>query len=148
MAELSSREVIDRYVRAMGEGDVEVLPALIGDDIVEDYPQSGERIAGLQNWLAIIRNWPEDARSHIDRVVGSEDEWVAGPNWSITHLVGTGDQYWGTGHVRYPDGSVWHIVQLIELKHGKIARLTSYFAAPFEAAEWRKPWVTQIPRQP
>ena len=63
-------------------------------------------------------------------------------------LVGTGDQYWGTGHVRYPDGSVWHIVQLIELKHGKIARLTSYFAAPFEAAEWRKPWVTQIPPQP
>jgi hypothetical protein len=41
------------------------------------------------------------------------------------------------GRIRYPNGEEWHLVQLVELRDGLIWRLTSYFAAPFEAPEWR-----------
>ena len=147
MAEPSPREVVDRYSRALAAWDLDAAETVMAEDIVEDYPQSGERIVGLDNWRRIIRYWPEQEKmsTDIDRVVGSEDRWVMGPTWALTRVIGTGDQFWATGHVTYPDGSRWHLVQLIEVRGGKVARLTSYFAAPFEAAEWRRKWVTRIP---
>ncbi len=36
------------------------------------------------------------------------------------------------------------MVQLLHLRDGKIARIRSYFAAPFEAAEWRRPYVERM----
>ena len=67
------------------------------------------------------------------------------PNLMPMRLVGMGDQYVGTGQVIYPDGKTWHIVQLIELRNGMIAHLTTYFAEPFEAPAWRAAWVERMP---
>jgi hypothetical protein len=146
MNEPSSREIVERYVEAMGGRDVGAIPEVLAQDVVEDYPQSGERIVGLDNWLAIITHWPESEalHTHIDRLVGSEDRWVMGPSWQLTRVVGTGDQFWAAGHVTYPDGSTWHIVQLLEVRNGKIARMTSYFGQPFPAADWRRPYVQPV----
>lgn len=143
MGEPTTREIVERYVRAMGERNTAEIPFVFAPDLVEDYPQSGERIVGLDNWVALIRSWPsgEKIRSHFDQLVGSEDRWVAGPSWNLTRIVGTGDQFWASGRVAYPNGETWHIVQLIELTNGKISHLRTYFAAPFEPAEWRRPWV-------
>lgn len=144
---LQPREVIERYARALREWDIDAANQILADDVVEVYPQSGERIVGLENWLTILRHWPEQEkmRSEIDRVVGSEDRWVMGPTWAVTHIVGTGDDFWATGHVTYPDGSRWHLVQLLHVRDGRIDRMTSYFAEPFPPAEWRKPFVEQMP---
>jgi len=145
--EPSPSEIVQRYATAMGAGDKEMLLFVMADDLIEDFPQSGERIIGFDNWMALIEHWPEETRPHLDQVVGSEDRWVSGPNWSLARIEGTGDKFWGAGHVTYPDGSTWHVVQLIELRNGKIAHLTSYFAPPFEAPEWRKPWVVRMPEE-
>ena len=147
MAELSPRDVVELYARALKTRDLSLAPAVFAEELVEDYPQSGERIVGLANWLAILRYWPEQEKmeSGIDRVVGSEDRWVLGPTWAVTHIIGTGDDFWATGHVTYPDGSRWHLVQLLHVKGGRIDRMTSYFAEPFPPAEWRKPYVQQMP---
>ena len=55
--------------------------------------------------------------------------------------MGAGDQFTATGQVKYPNGETWHLVSLIELRDGKIAKITDYFGAPFEAPAWRAPYV-------
>jgi limonene-1,2-epoxide hydrolase len=146
MAEPSGREIVERYAKAMGENDLEAMPFLLADDMEELYPQSGERITGLDNWMALMRRWPEvDAvNARLEQIVGSDDEWVAGPGWSLLRIAGTGDQFWVSGQVTYANGDTWHAVMLLELHDGKIRRIRSYFAAPFEAPEWRRPYVEQM----
>ncbi len=149
MAEPSGREIVERYVKAMSEQDTEPIPFLLADDIVEEYPQSGERIAGRDNWLALMTAWPDVDLVHAryGQVVGSEDQWVAGPNWGLMRIMGTGDSFWAHGQVTYSNGETWHVVQLYTLRDGRIGHIRSYFAAPFEAPEWRRPYVEQMPAE-
>jgi ketosteroid isomerase-like protein len=147
MTQLSNREVVERYTDAMGRLDLELLTEVLADDIVEEYPQSGERIVGLTRWIAMQRAWPEVVEPRFERVVGSEDQWVAGPSWGLMRVTGTGDDYWMHGRIRYANGETWHVAQLITLRDGRIAHIRSYFAAPFPAAEWRRPYVEQMPAE-
>lgn len=149
MSELTNREIVEKYALSVKERDYEAALFLLADDIVEDYPQSGERISGLENWMAMLRRWPDQDQmaSEVTTVVGTDDQWVVSPSWVLTRIVGTGDHFWATGHVTYPDGSRWHLVQLLELRSGKIAKMRSYFAEPFEAPEWRRPYVTEMPAE-
>jgi hypothetical protein len=142
MADPSPREVVERYAQALTTKDMELARSVLADDIVEEYPQSGERFHGLENWIQLQLAYPEFDRlaTRMDRVEGADDRWVAGPNWSVLRIEGTGDRFWGAGRVRYPDGSEWHMVVLLELRGARIARMTTYFAEPFPAAEWRRPF--------
>jgi ketosteroid isomerase-like protein len=143
MSEPTTREVIDRYVKAMQERDLDALQQILREDYVEEYPQSGERIRGMADARAMLANYPggEPQPGKVDRIVGTEDRWVMTPSYTPMRVEGTGDQYTIVAHIHYPDGSEWHEVQLIQLKDGRIARNTAYFAAPFEAPAWREPYV-------
>jgi hypothetical protein len=44
---------------------------------------------------------------------------------------------------RYPDGSVWWVIILYELRGDKVAKSTAFFAPTFDAPDWRKPYVDQ-----
>ncbi len=41
----------------------------------------------------------------------------------------------------YPNGDVFNVAVIVKLREGMIAEETTYFAAPFEAPEWRSQWV-------
>ncbi|MGH8926096.1 MAG: nuclear transport factor 2 family protein, partial [Acidimicrobiia bacterium] len=41
----------------------------------------------------------------------------------------------------YGDSVDWQGVFIFEFRDGKVAKETSYWAQPFEAAEWRSEWV-------
>jgi len=56
-------------------------------------------------------------------------------------VVGSGDFWWSEWRLTYPSGEVYLVVDLIELRDGLVYRETVYWAAPFEAPEWRAPWV-------
>jgi hypothetical protein len=58
----------------------------------------------------------------------------------VVRVEGSGEQFTATGRVRYPDGTEWHLVQLLEVRGGRISMVTSYFAEPFEAPAWRAPY--------
>jgi hypothetical protein len=73
--------------------------------------------------------------------VGRDDEFVAGPSWTIIHLIGSGDEITVTGTIDYPELGTWHFVSLLTVRDGKIWRQVDYFAAPFEAPAWRAPFV-------
>jgi len=146
MSELNTREVVDRYIGALAGTDSDGILAELHEDYVEDYPQSGERIRGAANLRAIREQYPggEPQTVKVEGVIGTEDRWVMTPSYTPVRIEGSGDQYVAVAHIRYPDGSDWHAIQLIRLKDGKIHRVTSFFAAPFEAPAWRAPFVERM----
>ncbi|HYM84079.1 MAG TPA: nuclear transport factor 2 family protein [Candidatus Dormibacteraeota bacterium] len=145
----SRREILEGYLDVMNGQHLDRAEEFLTPDYVEEWPQSGERVVGLENMRAIVRNYPGgfDAgrfdREHA-RVVGEDEEYVVGPSFSIIHLGGSGDTWTAVSLVRYPDGSRWHAVLLAEFRGDKIARITSYFAPELPAPEWRAGWVEPI----
>jgi len=151
MAELTNREVVERFVQAQANPAGGLGDEYIAEDVIEDYPQSGERIRGRANRRATFDNYPgraeRDFRPNHMRTVMGDDQWVMTPAMTLARVNGSGERYTASGLITYPNGEQWHLIQLIELRGGKIARLITYFAAPFEAPAWRAKWVERIPPQ-
>jgi ketosteroid isomerase-like protein len=129
-----NRTTVDQLIQAMGTNDIEAQERLLSDDIVEEYPQSGERIHGKENRRAIMENYPG----------GTPRETSAKSANRAPVITGAGDRFTAAGQVTYPNGETWHIVSLIEFRDGKISKITSYFGAPFEAPAWRAPYVEKV----
>jgi ketosteroid isomerase-like protein len=147
---MGNRQAVERFSRAMSEDDFDTQDALVHDDYILDYPQSGERIRGRANRRALIEQYPgrveTGMKPSFDRIVGMDDQFVTSPfpAWNVIHLAGSGDEYQVIGAVRYPDGKTWHFVALLTLREGKIWRETDYFAEPFEPPAWRSQWAERI----
>ncbi len=148
MAEPSGRTVVERYTRALQDKDFTAQEALLADDFIDEMPQSGERVRGKANWLAISRSYPGGVGT-IDpsgtRLHGAEDHWVLTPTFAPLRIEGSGDVYTYVGTVTYTNGETWQMVQIVELRHGKIAKTTTWYAAPFKAPEWRASFVERFP---
>jgi limonene-1,2-epoxide hydrolase len=148
VADPSGRAVVERFAKAIEDKDFDAQGALIADDYIEEMPQSGERIRGKANWDAVVRGYPGgvgtvDADSA--RLIGADDKWVLTPTFGVLRIEGSGDVYTYVGTVRYPNGQTWQMIAVIELRAGKIAKMTTWYAAPFEAPDWRAPFVERFP---
>ncbi len=142
MTERNGRAVFEAYVSAANSGDVEALEGLVHDDFEELYPQSGERTRGFANLRAIIEHYPGGYEGRgTDRVVGAEDRWVLTPSFPLLRSEGTGDTYTGVSRGRYPDGTDWYIVNIGQVRDGKVWRVETYFGQTFEPPAWRAAWV-------
>ena len=143
-----TRALIERWAEALGSMNVDAMEELLHDDIVDEYPQSGERIIGKANLRALRMNYPgaeeQPLRGEVRALVGAEESWVMGPSYNITHIAGSGDSYAIAGTIAYPDGSVWHLAQFVRTKDARIWRLTSYFAPTFDPPAWRSQWVEVV----
>jgi hypothetical protein len=120
-----NRRVLEGLWRAMNDNDLKVAADFYDDNAVQEWPQSGERIVGKANIMAINENYPGLPKASIRRVTGSGDLWVS----EVTLDYG-GDRY--------------EAVNIFEIKDGKILKETDYFAAPFEAPQWRAQWVEKM----
>ena len=144
----TAREKLGRWYKALNSQEFHELAALIGElantDLVVEYPQSGERIKGKENNLAVLKNYPGLPNATVKGMHGAEDKWVLTPSWTPLRITGTGDRYVVEGRLLYPNGDEWNFVDVIELRNDRVAKVTEYFAAPFPAAEWRAKWVEKI----
>jgi ketosteroid isomerase-like protein len=145
---VGNRQVVERFAAALAANDFDAQDALIHDDYVATWPQSGEVIRGRANRRAITEHYPgSEGRLGLGiataRIVGTDDKFISSPlpNWNMVHLQGSGDELTATGTITYPNGETWHYVSLITLRDGKIWRQVDYYAAPFEAPDWRIPYV-------
>lgn len=148
MAEPSGRAIVERYGRAVQDQDLDTVALLLADDYVDEMPQSGERVRGKANELATLRNYPGGLATiepTSARLVGAEDRWVLTPTFAPLRIEGSGDVYTYVGTATYANGETWQMIQIVELRQGKIAKTTSWFAAPFEAPEWRAQFVERFP---
>ena len=143
--ELDPRAIIDRWLDAINSIDFAAAEGLLSDDFVSEYPQSGEIIRGPRNMRAIFENYPGSlTEGHVERgttkVIGG-DQWAMTPSFVLVRLTGTGDARTAILKSRYPDGSIWWILNFFEFAAGKIAKATVYFAPAFEPPAWRAKWV-------
>jgi ketosteroid isomerase-like protein len=119
-------EIVERLVAAINAGDIVAMGELFLDDAVMEWPQSGERVVGADNRRAVYTAFPALPRITPIRLVGEGDLWVA---------ECTTD---------YGEGGVFQTVLIFELRGGKIAKETAYWAQPFPAPAWRAGWVERI----
>ena len=127
---------------ALNRRDVASLTELLHPDFEDFYPQSGELTRGPTNLLAHIANYPgayEDLGR--DRVIGGEDRYVSTAMFTVLRVEGSDDVFTGVQRARYPDGSLWIILLIAELKDGLIHRTQSFWAPTFEPPAWRAQWV-------
>ena len=102
--------------------DPEKAHAMYSDDAVLEFPQSGERFEGVDNFREWRSNYPANTDFAFREVRGAGDVWVA----ELT--------------VTYDKGPENHGLSVIELHEGKIARESIYVTEGFEAPEWRAQW--------
>jgi ketosteroid isomerase-like protein len=119
-------EPIAALVTAINAGDRAALSGVFTDDIVMEWPQSGERIRGERNRREIYSRFPALPRVTPRRVTGSGMHWVL------------------EASLDYGDGDPYLAVFVFELRDGRIARETAYWSRPFPAPGWRAPWVERI----
>lgn len=146
MANMTNREVIERYGRAITERDEETMAQLRHPDYVAEWPQSGERIRGSANARAIDENYPGGLGVAAEqRILGSEDRWVVTPVGMLLRVTGTGDSYSVHFTATYPGTDrPWQIAAFVELRDGKVQKETVIFGAPLEAPTWRSQWVERM----
>ncbi|TMG50727.1 MAG: hypothetical protein E6H91_04060 [Chloroflexi bacterium] len=137
-----------RFVKAMNERNYDEYEALLTDDYVGEYPQSGEVIRGAKNARAIVEHYPgglpqDNIDTRSTRIAATDARWVRTPTFTFVRAEGTGNVGVSAVRARYPDGSAWWVVNFYELRDGRLARSTTFFAPAFEAPDWRKPFVEQ-----
>ena len=115
----AGREVMEAFVSAEESGDLEAMQRLVHEDVVMEWPQSGERFTGRDNALAaIIATEVRPEIAGAPRIVGEGDVWIL----SMPLRYGV---------------DLYHYAGVFELADGRIRRSTEYFGAPFAAQEAR-----------
>ena len=68
-------------------------------------------------------------------------------SWSSGRRRSEAPAVWiAEGTLSYDGTNTLHYIKIIQFRGDKIARETIYFAEPFAAPEWRRPWVADGPR--
>ena len=122
-------EQVRRYFESPG-ADVERAHELYHDDAVLEFPQSGERFEGIDNFTEWRRRYPGDVRYRLRRVTARDDLVVV--ELSVAY-----------------DGGPWQFgVQLLEFRGDKVARERIYVMEGWEAPAWRAAWRSETPADP
>lgn len=142
---MSSYEIAMRYSQAEIDQDLTVMAELGHPDIVIRYPQSGETIHGLENYIHMLENYPGGlADMTVTATHGARDTVRVGNSpfgMPVITVSGAGNTFFAEGIVEYPDAGKYNFACILELQDGLIVKETAYFAAPFEAPSWRAPYV-------
>lgn len=139
---MTGSSIAARYSEALFNTDHEALAELRHEDFVARWPQSSEVVHGHDRWVEITQRVPQ-IEGDAGVVSGGEKLTVSriktpmpfGP--PILAMSGGGDTFTLQGQIRYPDGSLFHVVAICEIEHGKVVRETAYFCEPFEPPQWR-----------
>jgi hypothetical protein len=142
---MTNEEVVRAYALASVANDNAALADLRHPEWTVEWPQSGERVRGSENFAWITTNYPGGSPEKLPgRVVGSGDRWVLSPSNTMVRVAGEGEAWWGEWQITYPDGGVWYCTSLMQLRNGKIYRETVYWGTRLEAPEWRAGKVERI----
>ena len=126
MSEARNRATVDSLVAAINARDLAALDVVFTDDVVMEWPQSGERIRGNAKRREVYSRFPSLPKVTPRHVTGSGDLWVLEASLDY----GDGDPYLG--------------VFVFQLRDGLIARETAYWSKPFPAPDWRAAWVERM----
>src|SRR5262249_25293226 len=126
MNESRNRATIQALVVAINARDLDALHKVFAQDVIIEWPQSGERIRGEKNRGEIYSRFPSLPKATQRRLTGSGDLWVL------------------EASLDYGDGDPYQAVFILEMRDGLIAKETAYWSKPFPAPEWRTAWVERM----
>jgi hypothetical protein len=119
-------DALNAHWQASAAGDLEAEHLIYAEDVICDYPQSGERILGRANLVALRGAHPARPSGFgVRRMQGSRDLWIT--EYTIT----------------YEDGEAFS-VSIMEFRNGKVVHETQYFCESFKAPAWRNQWVQNV----
>lgn len=119
-----NRRTVERFWARMAANDFRAAGDLLHDDFVLDWPQSGERIRGRDNFVAVNANYPAAGRWRIELQRLVADEAAVATEVTVSDGVQSD-----------------RAITFSELRDGRIARQTEYWLGGVEAAPWRARWV-------
>lgn len=126
MEENQILEALNAHWQASAAGDINTEHDIYDDDVICDYPQSGERIFGRNNLQALRGYHPgKPSGFRVRRILGKGDIWI-------------------TEYIINYQGKPAYTVSIMEFRDDKVIHETQYFADPFEAPAWRSQWVEPI----
>lgn len=125
MGEQENRQAIERLWQLLEKQDWDAMGMLLDDDFVQEWPQSGERIRGRENSMAINKNYPGLPTPTMRRTLAGGDVVTS----EVTLDYG---------------GQIYQGVSIFEFRNGKVVKETDYFAQPFGAPAWRAQWVERM----
>jgi ketosteroid isomerase-like protein len=125
MAEQANRGAVERLWQCFAAGEWEQAGAVLADDFVAEWPHTGERIHGRENYLAINRYYPP-----------------VGWQIDVRRVVASGDLVAAEVFVPHDQGLTYALAWYT-LRDGKIYRATEYWVDSHseQPPEWRAQWV-------
>jgi len=128
-----TQDMAAKFEEVLKAGDIGRLAELTReygtDDFVEEWPQSGERLTKAAS---------------MRMAEGYSAMSGTSPTFKYRRMLGGGDVFVVEGTIDYGDGVPVSYVGVGELRDGKVARMTEYFANPFEAPAWRADFVERM----
>ena len=122
MDEYRARQLIAEHFAFAGKDEV-AAAGIFADDAVIEWPQSGERIRGKPNIVALHDASPTAIDIDVERITGCGDLWV-------TEAV-----------IRYGGERPTHAVFIMEFRDDKVVRERDFFGEPFDPPAYRSAWV-------
>jgi ketosteroid isomerase-like protein len=122
-----SKQIIEGFWAAMQTNDFKAAGEFLHDDYVLGWPQSGERIRGRANFVAINQHYPAHGR------------W----EFTVHRIMAEGDEV--VSDVSVTDGAITgRVITFSTVHDGKILEQTEFWPEPYAPAEWRARWVERI----
>jgi len=123
----NNKQVVERFWAAMQTNDFKSAGEFLHDDYILVWPQSGERIRGRANFVALNENYPAHGR------------W----EFTIQRIIAEGDEV--VSDIGVTDGVVMgRAITFSTIHNGKILHQTEFWPDPFEPPAWRSEWVEKI----
>ena len=123
----SSKQVVEQFWAAMQSNDFKAVGEFLHEEYMLEWPQSGERVRGRENFVAINENYPAHGR------------------WEFTahRILAEGDEV--VSDVDVTDGVIHgRVITFSTIRDGRIVHQTEFWPDPFEPAAWRAGWVEKI----
>ena len=129
----NTMELAAKVEEVMRSGDFGRVSGLVQesatDDFIQEWPQSGERLS-KEGSARLAASYPEMSGTS--------------PTFTSRRMIGGEDVFVVEGTIDYGDGVPVSYVGIGEVRDGRIARMTEYFANPFEAPAWRADFVERM----
>jgi hypothetical protein len=128
MGETRIRQLIADHFAVAGKDEI-AAAEIFADDAVIEWPQSGERIRGKTDIIALHEASPVTVDFEIRRTIGCDDLWVT------------------EATIRYDGARPTNAVFVMEFRDGKVVRETDFFGEPFAPPDYRSSWVELMPAE-
>lgn len=123
----AAKQIVERFWIAMQMNDFEAAGKFLHDDYILEWPQSGERMRGRENFVAVNENYPAHGR------------W----EFTVHRLLAEGSEV--VSDVEVTDGVVrGRAITFSTVQDGRILFQVEFWPDPHDPPDWRKEWVEKM----